>query len=234
MYPSAPQQAYDRTITVFSPDGRLFQVEYAKEAVKRGAIAIGITTKTSTALVAYKNVQSGLIIPESVKKIFKIDDDAIITASGLIADARRLIDHARVYAQQQKMTYEELPNAEMIGRELADLMQVYTQYGGIRPFGVSILLTRYSPKTGSQLYEVEPSGAMTAFKADSIGAGKKEADKMLENGYSEKMSLRDALKLGIKVVKKVTNSKLGNNNLEISYVDKDGTHFLNHDQASKM
>ena len=234
MSPSAPQQAYDRAITVFSPDGRLFQVEYAKEAVKRGAIAVGITMKTSTVLVAYKNIQSDLIIPSSVKKIFKIDDNTIITASGLIADARRLIDHARVYSQQQKMSYDESPNAEMIGRELADLMQVYTQYGGIRPFGVSILLGSYSKDMGSQLYEVEPSGAMTAYKADSIGAGKKEADRLLEKEYTEKITLKEALKLGIKVIKKVTNAKLGNNNLEISYVDKAGVHVLNYDDVSKM
>jgi len=234
MSPSAPQQAYDRAITVFSPDGRLFQVEYAKEAVKRGAIAVGITTKTSVALVAYKNVQSGLIIPSSVKKIFKIDDDTIITASGLIADARRLIDHARVFSQRQNVSYSELPNAEMVGRELADLMQVYTQYGGIRPFGVSILLGGYNEQSKSQLYEVEPSGAMTAYKADSIGAGKKEADKILEKEYDDRMSLKDALKLGVKVIKKVTNSKLGNHNVEISYVDKSGTHVLNYDEISKM
>ena len=224
MYPSTPQQAYDRAITVFSPDGRLFQVEYAKEAVKRGAIAVGITSKDSVVLVAYKNIQSSLIVEDSVKKIFKIDDNILITASGLIADARRLIDQARVYAQQHRLSYEEEPTAEMIARELADLMQIYTQYGGIRPFGVSILLGGYVDAE-PQLYEVEPSGAMAAYKADSIGAGKKEADKILESEYRSSMSTKDAIDLGIKVVRKVVSTKLTESNLEIAYVDKNGVHM---------
>lgn len=223
MYPSTPQQAYDRAITVFSPDGRLFQVEYAKEAVKRGAIAVGVTSKESVVLVAYKNVQSSLIIEDSVRKIFRIDDHILITASGLIADARRLIDQARIYAQNHRLTYEEEPNTDMVATELADLMQIYTQYGGIRPFGVSILLAGCVDGE-IKLYEVEPSGAMVAYKADSIGAGKKEADKILEAAYKPDMSTKEAISLGIKAVSKVINTKLTSRNLEVAYVDKNGIH----------
>ncbi|MGV8176785.1 MAG: archaeal proteasome endopeptidase complex subunit alpha, partial [Candidatus Bilamarchaeaceae archaeon] len=103
MYGVSPQ-AYDRAITVFSPDGRLFQVEYAKEAVKRGATAIGIVAKDGVALVAYKSTHSGLTLPESLQKIFEVDDHVIVTASGLIADARRLVEVARMEGQKHKIT----------------------------------------------------------------------------------------------------------------------------------
>ena len=117
MYGVSPQ-AYDRAITVFSPDGRLFQVEYAKEAVKRGATAIGITGKDSAAIVAYKSTYSKLIIGESLKKIFNVDDHIAITASGLIADARRLVDVARVEAQKHKLSYAEPVTLETISKEM--------------------------------------------------------------------------------------------------------------------
>ena len=134
MYPST-SQAYDRAITVFSPDGRLFQVEYAKEAVKRGATAIGLVCADGVVLVAYKNAVSNLLVPESMKKVFEIDSHIAATASGLIADARRLVDIARLEAQKHRLGYQEAPSVESIAKELCDLMQIYTQYGGIRPFG---------------------------------------------------------------------------------------------------
>ena len=171
MYGVSPQ-AYDRAITVFSPDGRLFQVEYAKEAVKRGATAIGITSKEGVALVAFKSIHSKLVVPESLKKVFEVDSHICVTASGLIADARRLVDTARVDAQKHRITYNEPPSVDSIARSACDLMQVYTQYGGIRPFGVSLLIAGVDDQ-GPKLFEAEPSGAMTAYRADSIGANKK-------------------------------------------------------------
>ncbi|MBI2079451.1 archaeal proteasome endopeptidase complex subunit alpha [Candidatus Micrarchaeota archaeon] len=145
MYGVSPQ-AYDRAITVFSPDGRLFQVEYAKEAVKRGATAIGLVAKDVVALVAYKATHSKLSVPESLRKIFDIDAHIAVTASGLIADARRLVDVARVDAQRHRLTYNEPATIESIARSACDLMQVYTQYGGIRPFGVSLLIAGVDDK----------------------------------------------------------------------------------------
>ena len=177
MYPVSPQ-AYDRAITVFSPDGRLFQVEYAKEAVKRGATAIGITYKGGVALVSHKIIQSPLVVPKSMKKIFEIDTHIYTTASGLIADARRLIDYARSIASSHRMTYDEPPSVIKIAREISDTLQVYTQYGGIRPFGVSLLIAGVDKEP--ELYEVEPSGALTGYTAAAIGRGKKVAEELLE------------------------------------------------------
>ncbi len=216
MYGVSPQ-AYDRAITVFSPDGRLFQVEYAKEAVKRGATAIGITSKEGVALVAFKSIHSKLVVPASLKKIFEADSHICVTASGLIADARRLVDTARVDAQRHRITYSEPPSVDSIARGVCDLMQVYTQYGGIRPFGVSLLIAGVDDE-GAKLFEAEPSGAMTAYKADSIGANKKEVDELLESRYDDKMTLDESIRLCVEALRKTQEEKLLQENVEISYV----------------
>lgn len=216
MYGVSPQ-AYDRAITVFSPDGRLFQVEYAKEAVKRGATAIGIIAKDGIALIAYKSIHSRLVLPESLKKIFDVDSHIAITASGLIADARRLVDMARVDSQRHRITYNEPPTVESIARAICDLMQAYTQYGGIRPFGVSLLIAGVDDVP--RLYEAEPSGAMTAYAADSIGANKKEVDEILEKNYKDTMTIDEAIALAILSLKKTNEDKLQPENMEVSYID---------------
>ena len=213
MYPVSPQ-AYDRAITVFSPDGRLFQVEYAKEAVRRGATAIGVVCSDGVVLVAYKSAPSSLIVPESMKKVFEIDSHIAATASGLIADARRLVDVARLEAQRHRLAYSEPATVESIAKELCDLMQVYTQYGGIRPFGVSLLIGGIDDKP--KLYEAEPSGALTGFKACAIGSGKKEVEEFFEKEYKESMSVDDGISLALRALKKTGDVTLRGDNIEIA------------------
>lgn len=223
MYGVSPQ-AYDRAITVFSPDGRLFQVEYAKEAVKRGATAIGIVGKDSVTLIAHKSTYSKLMVPDSLKKVFDIDNHIAFTASGLIADARKLVETGRMEAQKHRLTYNEPAPVEAVSRNICDLMQVYTQYGGIRPFGVSLLIAGYDDKP--RLYEAEPSGAMTGFKADAIGSGKKEVDEMLEKQYTEGMALDDVIALGVSALKKTSEEKILPDNVEISYIEGKARKFV--------
>ncbi len=230
MYGVSPQ-AYDRAITVFSPDGRLFQVEYAKEAVKRGATAIGLTAKDAAVIVAYKSTYSKLIVVDSLKKIFQVDDHISITASGLIADARRLVDVARTESQKHKLTYNEPASVQTISRNICDLMQIYTQYGGARPFGVSLLLVGVDD-SGPKVFEAEPSGAMTGYSADSIGSGKKTVDEYLEKHYSEGLSLDETIKLAITALKKTTEKKLSAANIEISYATMKNRKFVTMDEAS--
>jgi len=213
MYPPA-QQAYDRAITVFSPDGRLFQVEYAKEAVKRGATAIGMVFEGGVLLVAYKNANSKLLVPESMKKVFEIDKHIAATASGLIADARRLVDLARTEAQRHKLAYSEPASVENISKELCDLMQVYTQYGGIRPFGVSLLVAGVDDKP--RLYEAEPSGALTGYLADAVGSGKKEVEEFFEKEYKPGMNQEEAIALAMKALKKSADLKVTPETVEIA------------------
>ncbi|MEM4348042.1 MAG: archaeal proteasome endopeptidase complex subunit alpha [Candidatus Anstonellaceae archaeon] len=213
MYPPQ-QQAYDRAITVFSPDGRLFQVEYAKEAVKRGATAIGMIFDGGVLLVAYKNAPSKLLVPESMKKIFEIDKHIAATASGLIADARRLVDVARLEAQRHRLAYAEPASVESIAKELCDLMQVYTQYGGIRPFGVSLLIAGID--SAPRLYEAEPSGALTGYLADAVGAGKKEVEEFFEKEYKENLPQEEAITLAIKALKKSGDLSIKPETVEIA------------------
>ncbi len=214
MYGVSPQ-AYDRAITVFSPDGRLFQVEYAKEAVKRGATAIGICAKDSVVFVASKAIHSKLIVASSLKKIFEVDEHVAVTASGLIADARRLVETARVEAQRHRITYNEPASVETIAKSVGDLLQIYTQYGGIRPFGVSLLIGGVDASKKPELYEAEPSGAMTAYHADSIGSAKKEVDEYIEKKYRHDMTTEEAIKLAVEALKKSEEREI---NLEIAYI----------------
>jgi len=222
MYGVSPQ-AYDRAITVFSPDGRLFQVEYAKEAVKKGATSIGITARDGVALIASKSRHSNLVIPESIKKIFEVDDHIFVTASGLIADARKLVDIARNEAHRHRLLYNEPAPVESVVRYVCDVMQLYTQYGGTRPFGVSMLIAGINEKP--ELFEAEPSGAMTGYYADSIGSAKKEVDAYLEKHYDQKMKVDEAIKLGVDALKKTSETKITEEELEIAYMVKGEKRF---------
>ncbi|MCX6775520.1 MAG: archaeal proteasome endopeptidase complex subunit alpha [Candidatus Micrarchaeota archaeon] len=217
MYPGS-SQAYDRAITVFSPDGRLFQVEYAKEAVRRGATAMGVVCADGVILVAHKNITSNLLVFESMKKIFKIDNHIAATASGLVADARRLVDMARLEAQRHRLLYNEPISVESVSKQLCDTMQLYTQYGGMRPFGVSLLIAGVDSEP--RLYEAEPSGALTGYKADAIGSGKKEVDEFFEKEYTNGLSVDDGINLAIKALKKTTDSKLKAENVDVAVILK--------------
>ena len=232
MYPVSPQ-AYDRAITVFSPDGRLFQVEYAKEAVRRGATAVGLVCKDGVVLVAHKSVTSPLIVGESLKKVFTIDNHIAATASGLVADARRLIDSARMEAQRRKITFNEPASVEHIGKSLCDMMQIYTQYGGIRPFGVSLLIAGIDSKP--RLFEAEPSGALTGFKADAIGSGKKEVEEFFEKEYKEGLNVEQAVELAIKALKKTGEITISPETVDISIATVKDKKFkiLNQEESAK-
>ena len=158
----AGQMAYDRAITVFSPDGRLFQVEYAREAVKRGTTTVGLKFKDGVVLIIDKRISSRLIEPSSIDKIFKIDEHVGCATSGLVADARVLVDRARIEAQINKITYAERIPVEVLVKKICDFKQNYTQYGGVRPFGTALLVAGVD-ETGTHLFETDPRGALMAY-----------------------------------------------------------------------
>ncbi|MDY6764736.1 MAG: archaeal proteasome endopeptidase complex subunit alpha, partial [Halobacteria archaeon] len=158
------QMAYDRGSTIFSPDGRLYQVEYAREAVKRGSVTIGVKTSESVILVAEKRVNSDLLVSDSIEKIYEIDDHIAVAASGHVADARQLVDFARVESQRDKYMYEEPIDVRTLAKSLGDHIQQYTQYGGTRPFGCALLIGGVTDN-GIDLIESEPSGAIIGYKA---------------------------------------------------------------------
>jgi proteasome alpha subunit len=212
--------AYDRAITVFSPDGRLFQVEYALETVKRGSTVLGIASSGGVALAAEERAPSRLQDPSFMWKIFQIDDHLGAAIAGLSSDARVLIDQARVYAQSNRLTYDEAIDVEVLSKRVGDVEQMYTQHGGVRPFGVSIIFGGVD-NTGSRLFQTDPSGACWGYRAVAIGAGSETVKEILENKYKEDLSLDQSVLLAIECLSKVIEGKLDPQKISIVVIPAD-------------
>jgi len=224
--------AYDRAITVFSPDGRLFQVEYAREAVKRGTTTVGLKYKTGVVLIVDKRITSHLIEPGSIEKIFKIDEHVGCATSGLVADARALIDRARVDAQINEITYNEKIQVKALVKKICDFKQTYTQYGGVRPFGTALLVAGYD-ETGPRLFSTDPSGALMEYKASSEGSGRNGAMSYFEAHYKENLTKDEAILLGVKALHQATEEKLNPEATEIGVVDRDFSFYILPQDESK-
>ncbi len=179
---------YDRAIVVFSPDGRLFQVEYAREAVRRGATALGVTFRDGV-IFGVKKRESALVKPG--EKIFKLDGHIAAATSGLVADARVLVDSARVKAQQNKMIYDESISVPTMARYIADRQQVFTQYAGVRPYGVSFLIGGVNDE--GKLFETDPSGLLLECKAKAIGKSAEKINELFEKKYKKDMSEKETV-----------------------------------------
>jgi proteasome alpha subunit len=197
--------AYDRAITVFSPDGRLFQVEYAMELVNRGATIVGIRCSEGIVLGAEESIEP-LEEGEFSWKIFKVDEHVGAAIVGLSSDARVLIDHARVYAQSNRLTYDEPIDVEVITKRICDIQQLYTQHAGVRPFGVSIIFGGVD-KTGTRLFGTHPSGTYRGYKATSQGAGRETVISILKEEYRENMTLEETIKLTAKCLIKALEAR---------------------------
>lgn len=212
---------YDRTIAVFSPDGRLFQVEYAKEAVKRGTTCVGIVFKEGVILASVKSTGK-LIVNDSTEKIFQVDDHIGAVACGLLADARVIINQARVKAQVHKITYQESIDVWTLARVIGDRMQLSTLYAGLRPFGVSMLIAGIDNQDGDvHLIESDPSGMLYEWKAYAIGKGSAAAMKTLNQKWKANMSMQDALRLAIDIIDKTEKEKK-DKMLDVAVMRKDG------------
>ncbi len=213
---------YDRTIAVFSPDGRLFQVEYAKEAVKRGLTSLGITYKEGVLLATVKIIKP-LLVTETTEKIFQIDDHLGAVAAGLLADARVLIDQARIKSQVHRITYEEPIDVVSLAKFVADKMQLSTLYAGLRPYGTTLLIGGMDSKP--HLIEVDPSGMIYEWQAYAIGRGASVANKILKEKWKPGMSLEQAKKLAEEILQKTEKEK--GNKLSMAVIDKKGFRILN-------
>jgi len=211
------QMAYDRAITVFSPDGRLFQVEYARVAVTRGNTTAGLKFKNGIVLMADKKIQSRLVETSSIEKIFQIDEHIGCATSGLVADARVLVDYARLVAQINRVTYSERMSVDLLVKRICDFKQNYTQYGGVRPFGTALLVGG-TDDAGIHLYETDPSGALVSYKAGSIGAGRNTVMELFEEKYKDGMAQDDAVLLGLEALQKSSEEKLDAKAVEVGLV----------------
>ncbi|MFP4529734.1 MAG: archaeal proteasome endopeptidase complex subunit alpha [Halodesulfurarchaeum sp.] len=190
------QQAYDRGITIFSPDGRLYQVEYAREAVKRGTPSVGVRTPEGVVLAVDKRSRSPLMEADSIEKLHKVADHVGIASAGHVADARRLIDFARRRAQVEELRYEEPIDTEVLTKAVTDNIQQYTQMGGVRPFGAALLIGGVS-NGEPRLFETDPSGTPNEWKAVAIGADRAEIQEYLEEHWTPDLTLDAGVELAL-------------------------------------
>ena len=211
--------AYDRTIVVFSPDGRLLQVEYARQMVKNGSTSAGIKIKDAVILAGFK-ASAQLAVKDSYRKIFEVDDHLAVVFSGSVSDARDLVNMARVKAQINRITYGEPISVSSLTQYISDRKHLVTQYAGVRPYGVGMLIAGFDDE-GPRLYETDPSGTMIEWYAQVIGRGAEKSKKLLSRDYKEGMDAKAAVKLLISVLgagEKVVSP----DNSEIAIIKKDG------------
>lgn len=218
-FPAPPaMMGYDRSTSMFSPDGRLFQVEYAMEAAKRGWTMVGIRVDEGVVIVAEKRKTTPLIDLDNLEKVYMIDEHIGAGFVGFGSDGRILIDYARQLAVQYRFVYGEKIPIEYLVKQVCDVMQVYTQHGGVRPFGVTLMIAGVDD-AGPKLYVAEPSGQYISYKAHGLGQGGGQAVEVLQKEYREDMSLDDAIVLGIKAVSTVMEGKPTDETLEIGVVE---------------
>ncbi|MBI2657028.1 archaeal proteasome endopeptidase complex subunit alpha [Candidatus Woesearchaeota archaeon] len=208
---------YDRAITMFSPDGRLLQVEYAKKTVRQGSTAIGMVCSDGVLLVADKRVVDSLIVPESVEKIWQIDEHIGASASGILSDARVLIDRAQLRAQQNRVTYDSEIDTLTIVKDICDLKQICTQSGGLRPFGVSVLVAGIDDHT-PRLFETDPIGIFFQYRATAIGEGEIEVEEILHSEYKPDLTIDEGLRLSLKALKKVLGENFNVERVDAAYI----------------
>jgi len=219
MQPSG--RGYDHGVSTFSPDGRLYQVEYARESVKRGTTTVGLIFKDGVVLIVDKRIQGKLVITDSIEKMYQIDNHIGITTSGLVADARQLVDRARVQCQINRMTYGDPIPVSTLVKKMCDYKQSFTQYGGARPFGTALLIAGVDDE-GIHLFETDPSGAYQSYRAGAIGRSRSSVIDYFENKWKSGMTKNAAIKLGLEALRESLEDELNPDTVEIASVDKDG------------
>ncbi|PSP82247.1 proteasome endopeptidase complex, archaeal, alpha subunit [Halobacteriales archaeon QS_1_68_17] len=225
MQGQSQQQAYDRGITIFSPDGRLYQVEYAREAVKRGTASIGIRTQDGVVLAVDKRIRSPLMERSSVEKIHMADDHIGIASAGHVADARQLIDFARREAQVNELRYGEPIDVETLTKSVTDHIQQYTQVGGARPFGVALIIGGIDKDGRPRLYETDPSGTPYEWQALAVGADRGDIREYLEENYREDLDLDGGVGLALEALASANENELEPEGIGIATIDVEDRQF---------
>ena len=225
-------RGYDMTPTMYSPDGRIYQVEYAIETVKRGAIAIGLQAKDGV-IVAVEEKSRDLQVEDITQKIFQVDDHIGIAAAGYIPDARILVDSARFFSQSNKLTYDESVEIETVAKHLADQSHQFTQYSGVRPFGVALIIAGIDRK-GTRVFVTDPSGTYVPYSAVAIGGNSDEVTDFLEKNYKEEMSMDDAMSMAISAIN-LKNDEKGIKHIRMARIKSDTKQFekVSNDELTK-
>jgi proteasome alpha subunit len=208
---------YDRAATMFSPDGHLLQVEYAEKTVRLGSSSIGLVCKDGIVIVADRRVRDKLIAPESANKIYEIDEHIVATAAGILSDARILIEQSQVLAQQNRITYGSPIEPVSVIRMIADRKQMFTQYGGARPYGVAVLLGGAN-KEKAYLYTSDVTGNFFAYKANAIGENDEKIKEILRKDYDENSTIEEGIRFALKIFKDLLEKNFELGRFDVGYV----------------
>ncbi len=220
----SPATAYDRAITIFSPDGRIYQVEYAFESVRRGWTTLGIKSRGGAVVAVEKRKISPLIDDKAIQKIFFIDTHIGASFAGIASDGRVLVDYARQIALLHRFYYDEPIPIEYLAKQVCDVKQAYTQHAGVRPFGVAIIFVGVDDY-GSQLYMTEPSGRYLSYYAVAIGEKSSNATEFLEKNYKYDMGIHETIKLAILTIANLIEGKVTGKNIEAGYISVEDRKF---------
>lgn len=211
---------YDRTATMFSPDGHLLQVEYAEKTVRLGSSSIGMVCSDGVFIIADKRIQDSLILPSSANKIYEIDSHVIASVAGIVSDARVLIEKSQILAQQNRMTYDSPIEPELVTKEISDIKQQFTQYGGARPFGVSLMVAGVLNKKPS-LYTSDITGNYFSYYANAIGENDDKIKEKLREKYKSDLNIKKGVKLALDIFKEIQGNKFNLNRFELVYINSD-------------
>jgi len=217
-------RTYDQAITIFSPEGRIYQVEYALELVKRGAPIVGVTCPGGVVLAANEVVESRLQDPKFSWKIYQLDKHVGVAIAGLSSDARLLIDQARIQCQNNKLLYDEPLDIEVLTGRIGDMIQVYTQHGGVRPFGVTLIFSGVD-MTGRRVFSLDPSGSYKGYKATAVGRKAEEINALLEKEYKDDMTLDEAISLAVKMMASTLEGKASPETIKVAVIPGDTKTF---------
>ena len=212
---------YDRAATMFSPEGHLLQVEYAEKTVRLGSSSIGMTCSDGVFIIADLRIEDKLIVPKSANKIYEIDSHVISSVAGIVSDARVLIERAQVLAQQHRVTYDSPIEPELVIKEISNLKQQFTQYGGARPFGVSLMMAGINNKK-PELYTSDTTGNYLAYYANAIGENDDKAREKLRERYTPSMTIKDGVKLALDIFKEIEEKKFNLGRFELVCVTTNG------------
>ena len=211
---------YDRTATMFSPEGTILQVEYAEKTIRLGSSSIGMLCSEGLLIVADKRINDRLIVKTSTKKIQEIDSHMIVSAAGIVSDARVLIEKAQILAQQHRITYDSPVEPESIIKEISNMKQQFTQYGGARPFGVSLMMAGINKKK-PELYTSDVTGNYLSYNANAIGEDDEKIKVRLREKYSKDIAIKKGAKLALSIIQEVQGNKFDINRFELVYIKKE-------------
>lgn len=216
---------YDRTATMFSPDGHLLQVEYAEKTVRLGVSSIGMVCSDGVFIIADKRIADKLIVEELASRVHEIDSHIISSVAGITSDARVLVEKAQLIAQQHRMTYDSPVEPELVIKEISDIKQQFTQYGGARPFGVSMMLAGINGKK-PELFTSDVTGNYFSYHANAIGENDDKIKEKLRTEYKKSLTIKQGVKLALDIFKEIKGKTFDVKHLELAYIKSDNPKLI--------